>query len=105
MSDPSFSDTVNTVKKSVRESTAFERDWWNRASTEARRNTLIGNVDFTDTVSHYETITENAYQQDYTAKFNQLIKTNYDSLPNSVKKTITESLISLGEMPNPSVYT
>ena len=101
MSDPSINDIV---KHNLHESTSHERDWWKKASNEARYNILRGNADFTDIATHNETATENAYQQEYKAKFNQLIKTNYDSLPESTRATITEALIDQGELPNPSVF-
>jgi hypothetical protein len=96
MSNPSISDIV---KNTLRESTSTERDWWNKQGTEAKRNILIGkDYDFTEIAS------ENAYQQETTAKFNQLVNTSYDSLPRSVKAIIKESLIDMGELPNPSDF-
>jgi len=105
MSDPSFNDTVNQVKGTERKVTAKERDFWNNSKPKARINILKGRL--ADVASNYlglETATENAYQQDYTAKINQLINTNYDSLPESVRTTITEALIGQGALPNPRTY-
>lgn len=98
MSDPSFSNTVNGVKRNLQQATEIERDWWNEASHNTRRSILVGkDVD-------YLIGSENAYQQDYTAKFNQIISTNYDSLPATIKSTISETLIVQGELPNPSDF-
>jgi len=106
MSDPSFSDTVNQVKGAERKVTTIERDIWNNSKPKTRINLLKGRLTYTEAASNLglETATENAYQQDYTAKINQLINTNYDSLPESVRTTITEALIEQGALPNPSTY-
>lgn len=101
MSDPSFNDTVNSVKTTVYNSTSHERDWWNGAQIKARES-IVGS--FTDIVSQLGIASENAYQQDYTAKLNQLVHTKYDSLPETVKISITETLIDQGELPNPSDF-
>jgi hypothetical protein len=101
MSDPSYSDTVNGVSNNLKKSTNIERDWWNRSGTEARNN-ILKRVE--DIGTHYETASENAYQLDYTAKLNQLVKTKYDSLPRSVKSVINETLTVMGELPNPSDF-
>ena len=104
MSDPSFSDTLTFVKNQNRKSTAVERDWWNNAGS-AQRTSILENLDLKDIGTQlYETATENAYQQDHEAKINQLVETHYDSLPEVVKATITETLINNGELPDPSVY-
>ena len=97
MYDPSFDATVNDVKGNLYNSTIFERDWWNKAGTESKISILKNSTDIF-------TASENAYQQDYTAKFDQLVNTKYDSLPTSVKNSITESLIVLGELPDPSDF-
>lgn len=97
MSDPLFNDTINNVKGKLHEATTSERDWWTRASTEARSGIITGMTDI-------KLASEHAYQQEHTAKFNQLISTNYDSLPQSVKTSITEALIVEGELPNPSDF-
>lgn len=106
MSDPSFSNTVNRVKGAERKVTARERDIWNNSKPKTRINILKGRLTYTEAASNLEleTATENAYQQDYTAKINQLINTSYDSLPESVRTTITETLIGQGALPNPSTY-
>jgi len=97
MSNPSIRDIAQS---NLLRSTAVERDWWTGADILARKNAIEGKIDFTD----IETATENAYQQDYTAKINQITSTNYDSLPRAVKTLITENMIAIGELPNPSVY-
>lgn len=97
MSDSSFNDTINGIKDTLHKSTSYERNWWNNAGEEVRTNILNQTADFIKA-------SEFAYQQDSTAKFNQLISTNYDSLPNSVKSSITEALIGEGELPDPSDY-
>lgn len=105
MSDPSFSDTVNLVKGTERKITTKERDFWNNSKPRARINLLKGRLTYTEVDSNYlETATENAYQQDYMAKINQVINTNYDSLPESIRITITEALIEQGALPNPKKY-
>jgi len=106
MSDPSFSDTVNQVKGVERKVTAKERDFWNNSKPKTRINLLKGRLNYSDVASNLglETATENAYQQDYMAKINQLINTSYDSLPESVRTTITEALIGQGALPNPKNY-
>lgn len=106
MSDPSFSNTVNRVKGAERKVTARERDIWNNSKPRTRINILKGRLTYTEAASNLELeiATENAYQQDYTAKINQLINTSYDSLPESVRTTITETLIGQGALPNPSTY-
>lgn len=106
MSDPSFSDTVNQVKGTERKVTAKERDFWNNSKPRTRINLLKGRLTYTEASPNLEleTATENAYQQDYKAKFNQLINTSYDSLPESIRNTITEALIGQGALPNPETY-
>ena len=105
MSDPSFNDTVNLVKGTERKTTAKERDFWNNSKPRARVNLLKGRLTYTEVDSNYlETATENAYQQDYMAKINQLINISYDSLPESIRITITEALIEQGALPNPKKY-
>ena len=105
MSDPSFSDTVNLVKGTERKITTKERDFWNNSKPRARINLLKGRLTYTEVDSNYlETATENAYQQDYMAKINQLINTSYDSLPEPIRTIITEALIGQGALPNPKKY-
>lgn len=90
MSDPSIQ---ALAKEDYRKSTTYERDWWKNASTEAKE-AILNNIDHTDlNASYYETATE-AYQKD-------LMATNYDTLPQTVKTAITEALIATGELPNP----
>lgn len=101
MSDPSFSDTLSFAQEQNRNKTAVERDWWNRSSSVEKRR-ILGQIDFND-IGIY-TASENAYQQDNMAKINQLVETHYDSLPEPVKANITESLIAMGGLPNPSDY-
>lgn len=107
MSDPSFSDTVSRVKGAERKVTAKERDFWNNSKPKTRVNLLRGRLSYSDVTSNLglETATENAYQQDYTAKINQIINTSYDSLPESIRTTITEALIGQGALPNPKNYS
>lgn len=106
MSDPSFSDTVNQVKGAERKVFTKERDIWNNSKPRTRINLLKGRLTYTEASSNLEleTATENAYQQDYKARFNQLINTSYDSLPESIRNTITEALIGQGALPNPETY-
>lgn len=93
MSNSSFRSTLDTVKGNLYKAQSNERNYWDNATQQARES-ILG----TDIASEF------AYQQDYTARFNQLVNTNYDSLPESVKATITEALITQGELPNPSDY-
>ena len=65
------SSVEDVVKGNLYEARANERNYWNTATPETR-STLIE-------LDIYAS--ENAYQQENTAKFNQLINTNYDSLP------------------------
>ncbi len=105
MSNPSFEDTVNLVKGTERKINAKERDFWNNSKPRARINLLKGRLTHTEVDSNYlETATENAYQQGYMAKINQLINTSYDSLPDSIRITIMEALIEQGALPNPKIY-
>ena len=104
MSDPSFSDTLDNAKHSHNKTTAYERDWWNKAGS-AQRSSILRQISYSDIGTHYETASENAYQQDNKAKFNQIINNKYDSLPQIVKTIITESLIVAGELPDPSDFT
>ena len=97
MSDPVFINTIDSIKGRLHESKNIERDWWTNASNESRRNILVESEQLIKA-------SEFAYQQESTAKFNQLISTNYDSLPNTVKNSITEALIGEGELPDPSDY-
>lgn len=102
MSDPSTSDIVNA---NLYNSTAFERELWNKSGTEARYD-IIKDLDFKDIqVSQYEIASEHAYQQEHTAKLNELTKTNYNSLPAAVRAFVTEALIADGKLPNPSDFT
>ena len=94
MSNSSYRNIIDAVKGDYHNATANERNYWNGASPETR-STLLN----LDTYA-----SENAYQQENTARFNQLINTNYDSLPESVKASITEALIIQGELPNPSDF-
>lgn len=94
MSNSSFRNIIDVVKDDYHSKTANERNYWDGASP-ATRSTLLN----LDTYA-----SENAYQQENTARFNQLINTNYDSLPESVKASITEALIIQGELPNPSDF-
>lgn len=81
---------VGTVKANLYKSHSEERDYWNNASNEVRSILLKSDL------------SENAYQQDYVAKFNQLVRTDYNTLPESIRNSITESLIAQGELPNTS---
>lgn len=97
MHDSSFNETLSSVKAALYKSTSYERNWWNSAATETKKAII-------DESAEILKASEFAYQQDSTAKFNQLISTNYDSLPSSIKNSITESLIASGELPDPSDY-
>ncbi len=101
MSDPLFSDTLSFAKEQHRKNSAVERDWWNRSSS-STKGRILGQLNFNDIGTY--TASENAYQQDKTAKLNQLVLTKYDSLPESVKSSITETLIESGVLPNPSDF-
>lgn len=94
MSNSSFRDTLNLVKGNAYKAHAVERNYWNGATPETR-SILIGRDMFAS---------EYAYQQENTARFNQLINTNFDSLPESVKASVTEALVIQGELPNPSDF-
>jgi len=83
----------DTVKDSLYEASSSERSYWDGADNHTK-SILI---------EAYSS--ENAYQQDYEAKHDQIINSNYDSLSEAIKETIKESLIAQGELPDPSDYS
>ena len=97
MSDPSVEDVVKGAYSQAR---AYERDFWNHANFNTRKDILNGRLDF----KAVSIETANAYQQENTAKLNQIIGNKYDSLPISMRQAITEALIDRGELPNPKIY-
>ncbi len=102
MSDSSFSDTLDTAKQRYAKSMSYERNWWNKAD-QIQKSSVLRKLTRSDFGTHYDSASENAYQQDK-AKLNQLVNTTFDSLPLTVKTIITESLIERKELPNPSDF-
>lgn len=92
MPTSSVENIAGIVKANAYKASSGERAVWDKSDLDTRSLILSEEV----------YASENAYQLDSTAKYNQTLNTNYDSLSESVKGLVHESLVGQGILPNPS---